>query len=324
LTPTIFVADRDLPPSLPSTQVAFEGQATDWPKYQPPPEEVPFGAHPYDHYFLTRPVDVSANSEYLFYYPYGSSGSDGIRVHHGIDIPNFVGQEVRAAGSGTVIWAGDGLTGERAPELGLYASYGNVIIIQHDFSWRGKPVWTLYAHLSAILVQENERVDTGRIIGLVGVSGLVTGPHVHFEVRVANNSYYSTRNPLLWMAPYIGHGVLAGRVVDQSGAFVEKASLRLFQDGVLTDRTTSYQDAYRPGRRVWSVVPDDNWRENFVLGDIPAGEYTLVATLDDFRVERPVTINPSVTTFVELVFYDRDIRATFVPPLATPLPTSTP
>src|SRR5262249_52982308 len=123
----------------------------------------------------------------LFSYPYGSDGPQEQtpwRVHHGIDMPNPIGQTVRAAGSGTVIWAGSGF--ENSP------SYGNVVEIQHDFGYNGQPLYTLYAHLSAFLVTAGQVVNTGDPIGLVGNTGRVSGPHVHFEVRMGAKSTYGS------------------------------------------------------------------------------------------------------------------------------------
>lgn len=272
-------------------------------QFQLPPEEVPLGAHPNDHFWLTRPIDVSANSEYLFYYPYGSSGQ-GWRVHRGLDMPNGVGEEVQAAGSGFVVCAGrsDTATGDRcrSETFESYASYGNLVVIEHDFGWRGQPVWTLYAHLSALAVETGERVETGQVIGLVGTTGNVTGPHVHFEVRVGINSYFSTRNPMLWMAPFIGHGVVAGRVVDESGEFLDNISVQLNRGGRVIDRTTTYIDPYEPDKRVWTVVPDENWNENFAMGDIPAGEYELVIVAEGETFRRTVNVQPGTVSFEEV------------------------
>jgi murein DD-endopeptidase MepM/ murein hydrolase activator NlpD len=302
-------------------------------KFQLPPEEVPLSAHPFDHYYLTRPIDVTANSQSLFYYPYGSGGNRGWRTHHGVDMPNAVGQEVRAAGDGIVVCADRTTTTdpESSCDTEVFAAYGNMVVIQHDFGWRGMPVWTLYAHLSAITVAQGERVKTGDIIGLVGATGQVTGPHVHFEVRVANNRYLSTRNPLLWMAPYIGHGVVAGRVVDSNGQYLDNILVQLNRGGRVTDSTLSYLDPYVEGSRVWSVVPDENWQENFVLGDIPEGEYQIVAVVEDQRYFPTVNVVAGSTSFVEIqvgvvatpqAFRD---QATAIiptlPPTALPSPT---
>jgi len=296
----------------------FEEEAE---KFQLPPEEVPLSAHPFDHFFLTRPIDVTANSEYLFWYPYGSSGA-GWRIHRGLDIPNAIGEEVRAAGNGTVVWADRAYQTEYDGDLEVYASYGNVVVIEHDFSWRGQKIWTLYAHLSAIAVERGQVLETGDVIGLVGITGNVTGPHVHFEVRVGIDSYSSTRNPMLWMAPYIGHGVVAGRVVDADGNYIDKAIVQLNANGRITDRTTTYEDPYNEGDRYWTVVPDSNWKENFALGDIPEGDYQLVIVYEDERIFENIRVNPGTVTFVEVAIGDITQAATlegqFTP---TALPT---
>ena len=61
---------------------------------------------------------------------------------------------------------------------GWKGGYGNAVIIQH-----AGDVSTLYAHISESLVESGNYVSQGEVIGLVGSTGLSTGPHLHFEVR---------------------------------------------------------------------------------------------------------------------------------------------
>ncbi len=89
------------------------------------------------------------------------------RFHAGIDFGVSTGTPVRAADRGTVIYAG------------WYGGYGYTVIVNH-----GGGVTTLYAHNSRLLAGPGQAVQRGQTIAAAGSTGLSTGPHVHFEVRV--------------------------------------------------------------------------------------------------------------------------------------------
>jgi murein DD-endopeptidase MepM/ murein hydrolase activator NlpD len=91
-----------------------------------------------------------------------------MRMHTGVDFGAKAGTLIHAAADGTVVSAG--------PRGG----YGNATIIDH-----GSSLATLYAHQSALYVSAGQRVTRGQVIGAVGCTGYCTGPHLHFEVRVA-------------------------------------------------------------------------------------------------------------------------------------------
>jgi len=95
-------------------------------------------------------------------------GPRGDRFHSGIDLLATAGTPVRAAGAGTVTFAGWDSGG-----------YGNLVVIDHA---NGVSSW--YAHLSRIDVTSGTRVSTATQVGLVGATGAATGPHLHFEVRL--------------------------------------------------------------------------------------------------------------------------------------------
>ena len=99
--------------------------------------------------------------------------------HTGIDIAQYYGAPVKASESGEVIFAGE------------YKGYGNLIILRHNNGYS-----TRYGHLSKIIVKYGEKVRQGEVIGYVGNSGSVTGPHLHFEIRrygKAINPYFNMR-----------------------------------------------------------------------------------------------------------------------------------
>ncbi len=89
------------------------------------------------------------------------------RFHTGIDFGVPIGTPVRAAERGTVLYAG------------WYGGYGYTVIINH-----GGGITTLYAHNSRLTVGVGQEIQRGQVVAASGSTGLSTGPHVHFEVRV--------------------------------------------------------------------------------------------------------------------------------------------
>ena len=87
--------------------------------------------------------------------------------HQGLDLRGATGTPVRAAASGRVLLA----------EEQYYS--GNMIYVDH-----GDGLLTLYCHLSRLDVRPGDRVQAGQVLGLMGATGRVTGPHLHFGVRL--------------------------------------------------------------------------------------------------------------------------------------------
>lgn len=318
LTPTFPVLGSTAVPSPTGIVIAnpndIFGDSTTSDFAPPAEQDPPLSRQPNDHFFLRRPVRADANGRSLFYYPYGSTGQIA-RIHHGIDLPNPIGEVLVAANSGTVVWAGQSLTDTVTEDrMEVYASYGNFIVIEHDFSWQGKPIYTLYAHLEAILVTEGQRVEIGQAIGLVGDTGWSTGAHVHFEVRVGINNYWNTRNPLLWIVPYLGHGVIAGRIMDSEGNFVDDAIVQINRGGRQVDTTRTYMQPKQASDRSGHVVVDENWQENFVFGDVPAGQYEVVALVGNERFTRLIDVQSGMVNYVDFQIN---------PTAATPIPVLT-
>ncbi|MDN5347999.1 MAG: hypothetical protein PWP65_1563 [Clostridia bacterium] len=87
--------------------------------------------------------------------------------HNGIDIAADYGTVVRAAGSGKVIFAGRDLV------------YGLMVVIEHGYE-----IESIYGHNSELLVHTGDEVKKGQPIARVGNSGLSTGPHLHFSIKM--------------------------------------------------------------------------------------------------------------------------------------------
>ena len=105
-------------------------------------------------------------------------------LHKGIDLAANIGNNVYATGDATV----------QSTDLGQpRRGYGKQILLNHQYGYQ-----TRYAHLSQIFVKPGEKVVRGQLIGKVGNTGGVTGPHLHYEVihmgQVVNPINYFNRN----------------------------------------------------------------------------------------------------------------------------------
>ncbi len=108
-----------------------------------------------------------------------------VELHRGLDIANLSGTQIFATADGVVDFAG------------RQAGYGNYLSIDHGYGFKTK-----YGHLQKILVEEGQKVKRGEFIATMGRSGLATGSHLHYEVRIVNKSvnplYYIIRDTLTY------------------------------------------------------------------------------------------------------------------------------
>lgn len=116
--------------------------------------------------FLRTPVDFAKITSY-FNLSRMHPVLHKIRAHKGIDYAAPQGTPIRSAGDGKVVFAG------------VRNGFGNVVMIQH-----GSAYTTVYGHMQKINVSNGARVKQGQVIGLVGKTGLATGPHLHYEFHV--------------------------------------------------------------------------------------------------------------------------------------------
>ena len=256
--------------------------------WRPPLYPVPWAVSPYDHFYFARPIAADQVNWPIWDYRYGGIFFADV-VHTGIDIPTPEGTPIMAAGPGTVVWVGWGLFSETPGNL--EDPYGIAVAIRHDFGHNDQKLYTVYAHMDEALAVVGQHVETGEVIGLVGATGKTTGPHVHFEVRFPINSYHHTYNPELWVAPPQGWGVLVGQVLDTKGKTLQSTLVRLRSEA--TNKSFSVK-TYGIGGAVNS---DPYYKENLVLGDLPAGIYKLTISFDKKDKQTWVEIFPGQVTF---------------------------
>ncbi|MDE1875077.1 MAG: peptidoglycan DD-metalloendopeptidase family protein [Patescibacteria group bacterium] len=159
---TIIIPDGEA--ALPATTVTssgghshVSGQATN------PTEKLrgAWGIPDYPGYY-ERPID-------------GGVKTQGLHGYNAVDLADPIGTPIHAAADGVVIIAREG---------GWNGGYGSYVVISHPNGTQ-----TLYAHMSKVIAVQGEDVAQGETIGLIGMTGKTTGPHVHFEVRGAVNPF---------------------------------------------------------------------------------------------------------------------------------------
>lgn len=275
--------------------------------WRPALYRAPWALGPYDHFYFSRPIAADEINWPLADYRYGGifPGREDV-VHTGIDIGASKGTPIMAAAAGTVVWADWGLFSGSPNEDD---PYGKAVAIKHDFGWNGKRLYTVYAHMDRIDVSAGQVVQAGDHLGLVGETGNTTGPHLHFEVRVKSNSFFSTLNPELWLAPPQGWGVLVGALKNTNGSIL--TAQEVVVQSVETGRKWIVR-TYGPN----VANPDPYYGENMVLSDLPAGEYQIVINYLDDLYRLTVTIRPGAITF--FTFGGKDGFGTALPPTPSP------
>jgi hypothetical protein len=265
---------------------------------------------------LRRPIDLPANDSVDMSYRFGSTQSHLRDPHHGVEFLNRLGTPVLAAADGNVVVAGTDLEPTSARGvwpitfLGPYSNfYGNLVVIEHPipaavrsaFPEIPAPLYTLYGHLSAIEVEPGQEVKAGQEIGKVGMAGIATGSHLHFEVRLGENSYKTSRNPELWLAPHTGSdgqqkGALAGRFLNTYDTSLEMPSVVL-QHLPSGPEGPSDFDLSMTTYEEKGLLGQAPFLESFGAGDLPPGWYRVTFPMNGLRKEL-VQVFPGQLTVV--------------------------
>jgi murein DD-endopeptidase MepM/ murein hydrolase activator NlpD len=241
--------------------------------------------------WLARPVPSSGPAWTDKTYPYSGTRGGTLRPHTGVEFVVPTGTPVLAVAPGTVVVAGDDRATAYGPQTDFY---GNLVIVQLDTA-DGSPVYALYGHLSEVQVVVGQAVNQGETLGLSGESGVADGPHLHFEVRLGANEYGATRNPLLWLTPLPGAGVVAGRVVGPGGDLLAEAPVTLQRvDGPAPYTATASYAVGEPNA-------DGALGENFVIDDVAPGFYRAVVADGARRFTAELWVYPDRVNWVEIV-----------------------
>jgi murein DD-endopeptidase MepM/ murein hydrolase activator NlpD len=264
-------------------------------EYRPPLYPVPWALMPYDHFYFATPIAATYPGDPVWDYRYGGVYFGPDIIHTGIDLPAPRGAEVLAAGPGVIVWAGIGLYS--GSKYDLRDPYGLAVAIRHDFGYMNQPLYTIYAHMQELDVVVGQWLNTGDVLGKVGSTGLTTGPHLHFEVRLGENDFWKTRNPELWVAPPQGYGVLVGRVLSTYGE-------RLYPYVIYIKSINSNKQYSVSTYGPMTVNSDAYFDENVVLGDLPAGVYEL--NIPYAALDRKVNIQilPGQITYFSFAGYN--------------------
>jgi murein DD-endopeptidase MepM/ murein hydrolase activator NlpD len=203
---------------------------------------------------------------------------------------NPAGVEILAAEAGTVIVAGN----DTETIYGVKPDfYGNMVIQELDQQFQGQPVYLLYGHMSQVLVEKGQHLDRGDIVGLVGMTGVAIGNHLHLEVRLGANQYDSTRNPAIWLQPDSGQGAIAGLVLDAQGEPVPEVPVTFFRAAEPSKWWRQIQTYANEG-----VNADDQLGENFAMAYVPAGDYLVKVKIGERTYVKPVTVQDREIGFV--------------------------
>jgi hypothetical protein len=249
-------------------------------------------------FLLARPIAPSGRNTIDPSYRYGDYRQSTRDTHRGVDFLNSTGTPVLAAAAGQVVVAGDDLNTPYGPRLDFY---GNLIVVEHNLAGISETLYTLYAHLSEVLVEVGDPVEIGQEIGLVGMSGGVPGSTLHFEVRLGENAYQAARNPELWLEPIIGgndkpSGTLAGSVLDEDGEYqdVDNIVIEQLAGPGLPALDQFYMRTYERS----DLIGLSPWEESFAISELPPGSYQITFMLNGLQ-QRVVEVLPGMLTMVD-------------------------
>lgn len=218
-------------------------------------------------------------------YPYGSTENGTRDPHRGVDLESKEGDPVFAPAVGVVVFAGRDRKRVYTPWDDYY---GNLIIIQHE-----NGLFTLYGHLSQILVSVGDHLNIGEVIAAVGHTGVAIGSHLHFEVRTGSDGvdFFSTENPELLLPLGEGKGAISITLKTANTVKIER-NLVFYRYAPGTNKSEK--------KYYLSTYPRDfeHNMEDFAVSDLPPGRYRIAFSDSGEIHERVVVVESGKLTQV--------------------------
>ena len=247
--------------------------------------------------WLRRPIERPYNPFIDQTYRYGSTMGGNFQQHQGVEMNNPDGAPVLAAAPGRVVHAGPAERGALT------------VTIRHDTTVAAKGrryrLFSTYYHNSSLAVKVGARVRAGQVISRVGNTGRATNDHLHFELAASPTDSLAaivdstqrfppyTVNPELWLQPLPATGIVAGQVLDASGAPVPQARVYGIAKREPAETPFSFAETYGEHGH-----PHPLYGENFAVGDVPEGTYVVGTEVGGRRVLRRITVEAGKLTWV--------------------------
>jgi murein DD-endopeptidase MepM/ murein hydrolase activator NlpD len=235
------------------------------------------------HQWMLRPVAPDEQNDKDQTYLYGSTMGGNFRQHQGNEYNDPEGVPLLAVDDGEIVYTD--------------TSIGHTVL-KCDTKVDTTTIYAHYHHQHEIFKKVGDRVNRGDRIGTIGKKGNVTNEHLHFEVAVsardsARDSISTTRNSELWVQPLPGCGTIVGNLVDRDGNNVPGARIYGITKPVPTETPFSFAETY-----MGKVHPSEIYGENFVIGDVPEGDYILTYEFSSWKYK--VHVEPGKITRVRM------------------------
>jgi murein DD-endopeptidase MepM/ murein hydrolase activator NlpD len=237
------------------------------------------------HQWLSRPLSPSDNDQKDQTYLYGCTMGGNFRQHQGCEFNNPEGVSLVAVDNGVIVFT--------EPEIGH-------AVLKCDTRFQDYYVYVHYHHQQDILKKAGDRVKRGELIGHIGKKGNVTNEHLHFELAISKtddtNVPDKTVNSELWVAALPGCGTIVGNVVDLDNKPIRKIKIYGVEKPVPTETPFSYAESYGD-----SVNPSPAYGENFVIADVPSGNYLIWVERNSAKYAVNVKVETGKVTRAKIV-----------------------